>query len=270
MGMGKTRVRTSAKLQRKWISDFSEKEERGEYEPFYRTQDVTSSGFKARIPCPHNAGRVYHLLSQNETNTLIQLLHDPLVIDIKEQYPITDIAKSKAFAKALEIKHPKHVWSATDKAITFDFVCTLVGGKKRAVSVKPKHLVEHKRTNEKLILEKTLAESLGWEYEITTDEQKNSEAVRNIFRILRGANLPIELVNEYTDFKDHFVRLLSKRTYHPLRNIIHEVANIKGIDFIDSFTLMQHGFWIHDIYSDPEVALLPEHSPYYLGLKVNA
>lgn len=114
MGMGKTRVRTTSSIQKAWITNFEQKSARGDYEPFYRTQDITSSGIKGRIPCPINPGLVYHTLSLNETFTLIQLLHDPLVVDIKEQYPELDVKKSKAFAEALGIKHPRHVWSTTE------------------------------------------------------------------------------------------------------------------------------------------------------------
>ncbi len=92
--MGKTRVRATKEIRDKWIKEFLEKEAQGRYEPFYRTQDVTSSGVKARVPCPHSPGRVYHTLSTNETFTLMELLHDPLVVDIKEQYPVVDVRKS--------------------------------------------------------------------------------------------------------------------------------------------------------------------------------
>ena len=177
MGMGKTRVRTLAKTQKRWIKNFEAKEAEGNYEPYFRTQDITSSGFKARLPCPRNNGRVYHLLSQNETNTLITLLHDPMVIDIKEQYAVTDLPKSKAFARALEINHPKHVWSSTDSVITFDFLCTMKFGPQKAISVKPAHLLTDRRTKQKLALERALAESMVINFAIATDEKRHGNGL---------------------------------------------------------------------------------------------
>ena len=209
MGMGKTRVRTTVKTQKKWIKDFQNKEAEGNYEPYFRTQDITSSGIKARFPCPRTPGRVYHLLSQNETNTLITLLHDPMVIDIKEQYAVTDLPKTKAIARALGINHPKHVWSATDSVITFDFLCKKKFGPDKALSVKPARLLTDPRTEQKLALEQAIAECMEIEYEIVTDEKRDSEEVRNIFRFLRGANLPDHLVYLYSDWKSHFKRLLA-------------------------------------------------------------
>lgn len=268
--MGKTRVRTKAKTQKGWIKEFESKIANGEYEPFYRTQDITSSGFKARVPCLHNPGRVYHLLSQNETNTLVRLLHDPMVIDIKEQYPVTDLPMSKAFAEALEINHPKHVWSATDSIVTFDFLCEMKFGPNRVISVKPKHLLTHKRTAQKLALEQAVAASMGYEFVVVTDEQVKTEEVKNIFRIIRGAVLPPELVYEYADWRYCFVQLLDERIHSSLHSVIQEIAIEKNISFNDSLTLMQHGFWVHHLHSDPAIPLLPEHSLYYLGVTADA
>lgn len=270
MGMGKTRVRTLARTQKRWIKNFEEKKAEGNYEPYFRTQDITSSGFKARFPCPRNTGRVYHLLSQNETNTLITLLHDPMVIDIKEQYAVTDLPKSKAFARALEINHPKHVWSSTDSVITFDFFCTMKFGPPRAISVKPAHLLTDPRTEQKLALERALAESMEIDFEIATDEKRNSEEVRNIFRFLRGANLPEHLIYRYVDWISYFRRILTSELHSPLNSLVKKIADIQDISFVDSFTLMQHGFWVKDITSDPELALLPEYSSYYLGVQLHA
>lgn len=270
MGMGKTRVRTTKRIQQRWIENFEEKLKKGEYEPFYRTQDITSSGFKARFPCTRIAGKVYHLLSQNETNTLIKLLHDPLVVDIKEQYAVTDLAKSKAFAEALKINHPRHTWSATDSAITFDFFCEMTSGRKKVISVKPKAFLKDRRTQEKLSLEQALAESMGYEFDIATEEDKNSEEVKNLFRVLRGAVLPVELVSFYEPWKHCFASFLKEDIHQQLRVLIERVSANLNISFSESFWLMQHGFWIRDLVSDITRPLLPEHSAYLLDLQVNA
>mgnify|MGYP003641435298 CR=1 FL=1 len=270
MGMGKTRVRTTKRIQQGWIDNFEEKLENCEYESFYRTQDITSSGFKARFPCTRIAGKVYHLLSQNETNTLIKLLHDPLVVDIKEQYPVTDLAKSKAFAEALKIKHPRHTWSATDSVITFDFLCEMTSGRKKVISVKPKIFLKDRRTQEKLSLEQALAETMGYEFDIATEEDKNSEEVKNLFRVLRGATLPVGLVDIYQSWKQCFAIFLKQDIHQQLRVLIQRVSEHLDISFNESFWLMQHGFWIRDLVSDYTRPLLPEHSAYLLELQVNA
>jgi hypothetical protein len=270
MGMGKTRVRATQKNRDAWIKDFLEKEARGEYEPFYRTQDVTSSGIKARVPCPHSPGRVYHTLSTNETFKLIELLHDPLVVDIKEQYPVVDVKKSEAFAKAMEIKHPRLVWSATNSVITWDFLCTMKAGPKRVIIVKPSSQLEDERTKQKIELEMALAISCGYEVCIVTDKDVKTEAVKNIFRILRGANLPNELVSFYEQWKTQFICLLCQDVHLPLNEHVQQAAVLLDIDYLDSFKLMQRAFWIRELTSDPTLPLRLEHSAFYLGLETHA
>jgi len=268
--MGKTRVRVSQSQVAGWIKNFKKIEERGDYEAFLRTQDVTSSGIKSRFPCPINPGRVYHTLSNNETFKLVQLLQDPMVVDIKEQYPETNVKKSKAFAKALKIKHPKYTWSATDMVITWDFLCTMMSGKKRVISVKPKYLMEDRRTKEKLILEKALAEVLKYEYVIVTDEEVKTEAVQNILRVLRGAVLETHLKSLYPQWRHDFIEFISKSPNLPISEAIEQLSENLNINYIESFTLMQHAFWVNDISSDPEVPLYPEYSPYVLGVHTHA
>jgi hypothetical protein len=270
MGMGKTRVRATKEIRDKWIKEFLEKEAQGRYEPFYRTQDVTSSGVKARVPCPNSPGRVYHTLSTNETFTLMELLHDPLVVDIKEQYPVVDVRKSEAFAKELKIKHPSLVWSAVNSVITWDFLCKMKAGPKRVIIVKPSSQLEDERTKEKVELEMALAISCGYEVCIVTDKDVKTVAVKNIFRVLRGANLASELTLLYPKWKLCFFELVRKDLYVPINEHIEQASVLLGINYVDSFKLMQRGFWIRDLSSDPKVALRPEYSAYYLGMDVNA
>ncbi len=270
MGMGKTRVRVNQSQVEGWIKNFKKIEDRGDYEAFLRTQDVTSSGIKSRFPCPINPGRVYHTLSNNETYTLVKLLQDPTIVDIKEQYPETNVKKSKAFAKALKINHPKYTWSATDAVVTWDFLCTLLSGKKRAISVKPKHLMKDRRTIEKLILEEILALSLGYEFIIVTDDEVKTVEVENILRVLRGAVLEAHLKSVYTKWRNDFFELLAESPHAPISMAIEQLSATLHISFIESFTLMQHAFWVQDISSDPMVPLYPEYSPYVLGVQTHA
>lgn len=280
MGMGKTRVRVTPSQQQKWLEDFERRLELDDYEAFYRTQDITSSGVKGKIACPINPGRVYQTLSFNETYTLVQLLHDPMVVDIKEQYAVTDLNKSKAFAEALNIKHPTHVWSGTDAVITWDFLCSRMFGPKLAISVKPEGLLDDERTREKLALEKALAESFKYEHVIITDKEVKTEEVRNIFRFLRGATIDADLKLQYSVWLKQFISLVgcdgkseplsSADFYEPISGAIRKTSESLGITYRESFTLMQHAFWVRDVSSDPMVPLYPEYSPYILGVNVNA
>lgn len=271
MSMGKTRVRVTPSQQQRWLENFEQNLESDNYEALYRSQDITSSGIKGKIACPKNPGRVYQTLSLNETFTLMQLLHDPLVIDIKEQYAETNLNKSKAFAESLAIKHPTHVWSSTDSVITWDFLCDMKFGPKRAISVKPANLLKDRRTIEKLKLEKALAESLGYEHVIVTDKDVKTEEVKNILRFLRGAQIDDHLKELYPVWLKKFPTLIAGEDfYEPFSYAIQKAADQLGISYTESFTLMQHAFWVRDISSDPTVPLYLERSPYFLGVNINA
>lgn len=271
MGMGKTRVRVTSSQQQRWINDFEQREKLGNYEAFYRSQDITSSGIKGKIACPNNPGRVYQTLSLNETFTLVQLLHDPLVVDIKEQWAVTDLNKSRAFAAALAIKHPTHVWSSTSSVITWDFLCDMKFGPKRAISVKPENLLKDKRTEEKLKLEKVLAESLNYEHQIVTDKEVKTEEVKNIFRFLRGAKIDAYLRDLYPSWLEQLPGLIAgEGAYESLSDAVQKAATKLSISYNESFVLMQHAFWKRDVSSDPTVPLYPEHSPYFLRVNIDA
>jgi hypothetical protein len=269
MSMGKTRIGITDSLRDSWVEQFKKNENAGNYEAFLRTQDVSSHGFRSRVPCVYENKRFYHTMSFNETLTLTELLHDPEVIDIKEQYPVTDIEKSRAFAEELDIKHPRYFGTAVDSIVTWDFLVTLIGGKKRVISVKPKALLEDKRTKEKLILEEALAKSMGYEFKVTTDEDVRTEKIRNIIRCVRGAVLTVELQAIYAKWLSSFFKKIKKNNYEELNVTISELADKYKISYVKSFTLMQHGFWVKDITSDQSLPLRPDSTPFFMGVERN-
>ena len=97
-----------------------------------------------------------------------------------------------------------------------------------------------------------------------------SVEVKNLFRVLRGAVLPVELVSFYEPWKHCFASFLKEDIHQQLRVLIERVSANLNISFSESFWLMQHGFWIRDLVSDITRPLLPEHSAYLLDLQVNA
>lgn len=269
MSMGKQRIGITNSLRDNWVAEFEKTIAAGKYVPFLRTQDVSSFGIRARVPCPYDQGRVYHTMSFNETLTLTDLLRDPAIVDIKEQYPVTDIEKSRAFANAMGIRHPRYMWSAVDSIITWDFLCTLIDGTIRVISVKPKSLLTDKRTEEKMELEEVLADSLGYEYKITTDEDIRTEKTRNLLRVKRGAKLTSELESFYPTWFKAFVKAIKKHQHETLSFSIALLAKKLHIQYSQSFTLMQHAFWKQHVISSDLLPLRPESSPYLLEVASN-
>jgi hypothetical protein len=267
--MGKTRRGITDSLRDKWVEQFKKNEQAGNYEAFLRTQDVSSHGFRSRVPCVYEYKRVYHTMSFNETLALTELLHDQEVVDIKEQYPAADIEKSRAFAKELGIQHPRYFGTAVDSIITWDFLNTLVNGKKRVISVKPKSLLEDERTKEKIKLEEALAQSEGHEFVLTTDEDVRTEKVRNIIRCMRGAVLVEDLESLYPEWLRIFLEKITQNAHQELNVTITELAEIFNISYVQSFTLMQHGFWVKHVVSDNSLPLRPDSTPFFMGIARN-
>lgn len=267
MSMGKKKIGVTESLRDKHIKQFERGLNTGNYVPYIRTQDFSSKGIRGRIACTKIKGRIYHCLSLNESFKLLDLLRDPDITDIKEQYAYTNLDKSKSFAKTLNIRHPKYKWSSLDAVITFDFFCTLSSGEHRVVSVKSADDLEDDRTQQKLVLEKAIAESEKYEFVLALDTEIKTEETRNTIRVLRGARLNEKLDAIYSQWLGFFSSQLSKYPHKPLSKLIKQAAEYLNINFRESFTLMQHGFWVKHLISDPETPLLPELTPYQLGVE---
>lgn len=267
--MGKTRLKISASLREKWVQQFERKQDALQYEPFIKTQDFSSSGIRSRIPCINEARRVYHTMSFNESLTLLELLRNPDIIEIKEQYPFINVEKSAAFAKELGIKHPRYRGSKTDAIITWDFLCTRLDGSKKVISVKPKSELLKPRVQEKLELEKALAESEGYEYIIVTDEEVRTEKSRNLQRVIRGANLPSELNSIYRVWLKAFSQCIEDLMHEDMKHSIAKVASKLELTYSQSLLLMQHGFWLQDLVSNDSVPLHLRTTPFKMGVRLN-
>ncbi|WP_273020920.1 TnsA endonuclease N-terminal domain-containing protein [Rheinheimera sp.] len=267
MSMGKKRVGVTEELRTQHIQEFERGLSTGNYQPYIRTQDFSSKGIRGRIADPNVPGRSYHCMSLNETFKLIDLLRCPDISDIKEQYAYTNLEKSQRFAKELKIQHPKYKWSALDAAITFDFFCTLISKKHRVISVKPEHDIQDPRTQRKLILEKSICESEGYEYQLCLDSEIKTEQTKNLIRVFKGARLDSSLEHIYPAWLSQFSHYLNQLIHEPLSDLIQNTATSMGVSYQESFRLMQHAFWIKHLNSDPESPLLPEHSPYQLGIE---
>ncbi|WP_233081179.1 TnsA endonuclease N-terminal domain-containing protein [Rheinheimera soli] len=267
MSMGKKRIGVTEALRTQHLQEFERGLSTGNYKPYIRTQDFSSKGIRGRIADPNSPGSSYHCMSLNETFKLIDLFRNPEICDIKEQYAYVNLEKSKSFAKALQIRHPRYKWSRLDAAITFDFFCTLRSGRHLVVSVKPERDMEEPRVQEKLLLEKSICDSEGYEYLLVLDSEIKTEQNRNLIRVLKGAKLNNKLEKIYPKWLSHFSHYLVLLPHEPLSDLIQNAATSNDVSYQESFRLMQHAFWIGHLESDPELPLLPEHSPYLLGVE---
>lgn len=122
---------TAAKID-KMIKDGRGQGHGTEYCPWLTIRDVPSQDLSTRV-AGWKTGRVHHFLSQGELDYFYVLDWSDVVLDIREQYPLT-LEATQEIAERLGIKHP--VDSKTKEAVvmTSDFL----------IDVQINHLVELK------------------------------------------------------------------------------------------------------------------------------
>lgn len=276
--MGKSRRDVSMELRNSYIKNWKEKEENDQYEAFIRTFDISSSGIKSRYPCPDTPGRFYQTLSINELFQLIHLLKDPTIKCIKEQYAVTDekadsatlTDESVAMAMQMNIRHPTYPQCDTPIVITWDFLCETISGGMKVFSVKPEYVLGNKRVKQLLALERALALSRGYEYELVVDTKLKTIQTDNYVKASFGAKLPHELRCIYKAWFPNFADSLSENEYDSLLFSIKKAGKQMGIELQHAYKLVLHAFWIGDVSSASNIALLPELSPYELEVAVHA
>ena len=75
------------------------------YIPWVQVYDLSSKGYSVRIPGV-KANRIHHFLSNLEYHYFLALSYSKKVIDIREQFPLLNYAKTMGIAKERGIRYP--------------------------------------------------------------------------------------------------------------------------------------------------------------------
>ncbi|MGH0510461.1 TnsA endonuclease N-terminal domain-containing protein [Bacillus paranthracis] len=193
-----------------------EKEGRGQgtgedYKPWINIQDFPSNGLATRGK-GWKTNRIHQFLSKLERDYFYVLEWNNIVVDIREQFPLTredtwHIADEKG------IKHPTDPKSQIPIVMTTDFLITIKGstGKKHvARTVKPSKELENERIIEKFEIERSYWESRGIDWGIITEKEIPKDMVANVewlhssyFEI---EDLPVSTINTYTQQLKSFIK----------------------------------------------------------------
>ena len=90
--------------QQKWIKEGRGQGELSTYKPWITVRDIASRGRSHRV-FGHKTRRTHHLLSDLELAVFLMLEWNPLIEDIKEQFPLNP-EQTTELAKAASIAHP--------------------------------------------------------------------------------------------------------------------------------------------------------------------
>lgn len=152
-----------------------------DYTPFLYTREVPSRGLATRIK-GWKTGRVHHFLSILERNYFYTLEWSPLIVDIREQFPLP-LESTLKIAERLSIKHPFDPKAKEHAIVTTDFVIDVQAGGRttlNARSTKYSNDLNDLRTIEKLEIERTYWQEQGVEWGIVTEREVPIELSKNV------------------------------------------------------------------------------------------
>jgi hypothetical protein len=188
--MSKRKRIFTAKTFEKWF-----KQGRGQgsglaYKPWYTIHDVASRGVSHRLKSSWTTGRETHLLSNLERDWFFVFDWSPLVVDIREQFPLLPLQETQAIAAECGIEHPV-VRRSKEKhpvVLTSDFCLTLTGKSGPFDQVRTvkyaKHL-DNERVLEKFEVERRYWERRGIYWAVVTEQELPTSLVRNV-ELLHG------------------------------------------------------------------------------------
>ena len=182
--MGKRHCKWSYRTYLRFLKNGRGSGELCNYKPWITTHDFPSKGKVVRI-LGRKTHRIHHLLSQYEKIYFLMLDYDPLVEDIKEQYPIP-LYMSQLLAAKLGIRHP--CVNGFSYVMTTDFMFKREGVW-HAVQIKPQAETEKARVQEKFAIEKAYYEKIGVDWQVVTEESLPRHISENYIWLTSGEAL---------------------------------------------------------------------------------
>ena len=184
-----------AKHRRIWNSNAYTKcvrEGRGQgngvdYKPWILIQDFTSVGMVSRVSGV-KTGRIHHLMSNLELWLFYLLDWSDDVLDIREQYPLLDLALAINIAESKNIKYPYDPRSGFPYVLTSDFYIETRQGA-YVLSVKPSSELSNLRVREKLEIEHRYWKECGVSWSIMTEREINKTKAVNIEWLAQAKDL---------------------------------------------------------------------------------
>jgi len=157
------------------------------YKPWLTVRDFPSLGIVSRVK-GQTTGRIYHLMSTNETNLFYSLDWSDNVLDIREQYPLSDLTEAIEIAERARIRYPYDNKSGFPYVMTSDFYVETTSGAV-ILAVKPTSELDKPRVLEKLEIERRYWKVLNVKWELVTEREINQAKARNIEWLSQASDL---------------------------------------------------------------------------------
>jgi hypothetical protein len=150
-------------------------------------------------------------MSNNELAYFYILDWSDSVIDIREQYPLSDLSGAVRIAAQAGIKYPADKVSGYPYVLTCDFMVTTITGVK-ARTIKMTDELESDRVLEKLEIERRYWLAQGIEWKIITEREILFQKAKNIEWLCTEHNFSISSPSP-TGAKDRMMQLLINGKY---------------------------------------------------------
>lgn len=143
------------------------------FKTWFQVHEVSSRGFSTRI-YGWKTGRIHHFLSLLELSYFYILELSPIVVDIREQYPLLPQEETISIAEELGIKHPWDHKTRLPVVMTIDFFVTVlqgIGVYYQARTTKYLEELSNTRVLEKFEIERTYFKKRGIDWAIVTERE---------------------------------------------------------------------------------------------------
>jgi hypothetical protein len=231
------------KRQQKWYDDHIASIACGYYQPFWRCQDVRSSGIKVKVPHFSDPYRVVHLLSMNEMLMYMQLAWDKTVSEVYEQFALP-LEETTAIAHELDVKHPVYIDSKTPIIQTIDFVCVRKDGTKTSYAVKQASWLDDYRTQEKLAIQEGWCEINDIKFETVSSDDLKTIRCQNLEFLFYHRKLDQFLFGAFRTWLSNFFGELSEHCHDRTAHILERSAELTGLPYQRAAQFFYHSIWI--------------------------
>lgn len=240
--MGKARKGVTRTLQDKWYTRHRTSIDSGKYEPFWRVEDVKSSGIKVKVRAFNNPRRVVHLLSINELLMYSIIARDNTIVECYEQFALP-LEDTLDIATELGVKHPVYPDTRIPIVQTIDFMCTRTNGTRIAFPVKEFDPSSHARTAEKLAIQEGYCAINDIDYQVVTSEELKTRQCENVERIYKHARLDHILKGLFKIWLENFIGCLADDRHERTAHIIERSAEITGVKYQRAVHFFYYALW---------------------------
>jgi hypothetical protein len=258
--MSKRKRIFTAKTFNEWLKQGRGQGIGPDYKPWYTIHDIASHGLCHRIKSAWTTGRETHLLSNLERDWFFVFDWSPVVLDIREQFPLLPLQETQAIAAECGIKYPYDRRSREKQplVLTSDFRLTISTPGctfDQVRTVKYAEKLAHPRVLEKFEIERRYWERRGVAWGILTEQNLPRNLVRNI-ELLHGKRQLSERLSLSAGQLYRLAQTLTdtvSREDRPLRQVTAafdaQWGLVEGTALTLVYYLLANRYWAVDMFS---------------------